>query len=112
VTLQRYVLAEGDRSKFFIYLDPPYFVKGSRLYLNYYAPKDHAVLASFLRRIRRVRWLVTYDNAAEICALYKWCKVIPFSLHYSAYDSREGSEVVICNRELKLPGTQVLEDVG
>ena len=29
-----------------IYLDPPYYVKGSQLYLNHYQHKDHALLAA------------------------------------------------------------------
>ena len=32
----------------FVYLDPPYYCKGSQLYLNHYKPEDHATLATFL----------------------------------------------------------------
>ena len=97
------MLPEKDRSRYFIYLDPPYYVKGSRLYLNFYEPKDHAVLAQFLRRIKNVRWLVTYDNTPEIRKLYAWSKITDFQLHYSAASSKQGSEIMIPSPELELP---------
>src|SRR5437762_1820821 len=93
--LRRHVLPERDRSSFLVYLDPPYFVKGSRLYLNYYEPEDHATLAAFLRRICGIKWLVTYDNTPEIRRLYDWCNIVDFHLRYSAHSSREGSEIII-----------------
>jgi DNA adenine methylase len=106
--LRRHIVCERERSRFFIYLDPPYFVKGSRLYLNYYDPEDHARLASFLRRLRNVRWLVTYDNAPEIRALYAWRSATNFSLHYSAATSREGREIMIPSEGLELPIERLL----
>jgi len=102
--LRTHVLSETDRSRFFVYLDPPYFVKGSQLYLNYYQPSDHADLAQFLRRIERVKWLVTYDNAPEIRQIYDWCNIVDFNLRYSAsHGSKQGSEIVICEDALALP---------
>jgi DNA adenine methylase len=101
------ILPETDRSRYFIYLDPPYYVKGSRLYLNFYEPRDHAVLARFLRRIRNIRWLVTYDNTPEIRKLYAWRSITDFHLHYSAASSKKGSEIMIPSPELELPIAQL-----
>lgn len=101
--LKTHVTASEQRDRLFVYLDPPYYVKGSELYLNYYEPKDHAVLARALRTIRDVHWLVTYDNAPEIRDLYSWGKVQPFNLRYSAHSSRDGSELVISNHQLEVP---------
>ena len=101
--LRSEILPEKDRSRFFVYLDPPYYLKGSRLYLNYYAPQDHAKLARFLRQIENVHWLVTYDNTPEIRRLYSWSAITDFRLHYSAATSKEGSEILIANPGLKLP---------
>lgn len=101
--LRTHILSRRTRSQFFVYLDPPYFVKGSRLYLNYYEPIDHAHLAQFLRRIKNVRWLVSYDNVDEISSLYHWCKNVPFQLRYSAHSPRQGSEIILCDEELILP---------
>ena len=101
--IRQRILMEGNRKRFFVYLDPPYFVKGSNLYLNYYKPSDHAILSRFLRRIENVKWLVTYDNATEIRALYHWCKILDFNLHYSAHSSKQGSEILIQGKGLALP---------
>ena len=98
-----YVLSEPDRSRFFVYLDPPYFVKGSCLYLNHYKPSDHAILSRFLRRIEHVKWLVTYDNAEQIRELYDWCTIVDFNLRYSAHSSKQGSEILIHGDSLTLP---------
>jgi len=110
--LQRHVLSGEDRSRFFVYLDPPYFVKGSRLYLNYYEPGDHTILARILKRIQRVKWLVTYDNVEEIRALYEWCNIVDFHLRYSAHSSRQGSELVICDKTLVLPQHALIQHAG
>jgi DNA adenine methylase len=102
------LLPDKDRSRYFIYLDPPYYVKGSRLYLNFYEPEDHAVLARFLRRIKNVHWLVTYDNTPEIRALYAWRTITDFHLHYSAASSKQGSEIMIPSSDLELPIAQLI----
>ncbi len=102
------VLRHANRSKFFIYLDPPYYVKGSRLYLNYYEHRDHLSLARFLRRLRNVRWLVTYDDTPEIREIYSWRRNLAnFNLHYSAATSKSGSEIIISSDRLKLPLTRL-----
>lgn len=104
--LRSQVLTATDRSRFFVYLDPPYYVKGSRLYLNYYVHKDHERLAGFLRRIKGIHWLVTYDNTPEIREMYAWQNgITDFSLHYSAAMSKEGSEIMIPSAGLQLPIT-------
>jgi DNA adenine methylase len=78
-----------------IYLDPPYFVKGSELYLNHYRLDDHARLAAFIKRQAGYRWLMTYDNVLEIRKLYNECNTAQFDLRYSAHTSRLGSELLI-----------------
>jgi DNA adenine methylase len=101
------ILPKRDRSHFFVYLDPPYYVKGSLLYLNHYKPKDHAVLAHFLRRIKNIDWLVTYDNTPEIRELYSWGNITNFDLHYSAAFSKKGNEIMISSADLHLPIKQL-----
>jgi DNA adenine methylase len=110
--LKTHVISVPDRERFFVYLDPPYYVKGSELYLNYYEPKDHTALAKVLRKIRDVHWLVTYDNVPEIQRLYAWGKVEPFSLRYSAHTSRDGGELVISNHGLNVPVDALRACVG
>jgi DNA adenine methylase len=92
-----------DQKRLLVYLDPPYFVQGSRLYLNAYGPSDHATVSDFLKSGVEFPWLMTYDNVPEIKALYPWATCRDFVLKYSAYESREGGEVLIAPRSLKLP---------
>jgi DNA adenine methylase len=105
------VLRHSNRARFFVYLDPPYYVKGGRLYLNYYDHRDHENLARFLRRIRNVRWLVTYDDAPEIRQIYDWRDPRSFNLRYSAGLNKQGMELMISSRGMHLP-FEMLECTG
>ncbi len=86
-----------------VYLDPPYYVKGSQLYLNHYGHEDHAQLADFITRQTGFRWLMTYDNVPEIRHLYQDCCCIPFHLSYSAHSRKKGSELLIYGTKLTAP---------
>lgn len=70
-----------------IYLDPPYFEKGSQLYRNHYKPEDHQRIADAVMAIK-TPWLVTYDNCDEIKRLYQQAQGVEFSLHYSTHMHR------------------------
>lgn len=85
------------------YLDPPYFDKGSSLYVNHYKPDDHRCLADYVRRRHDYKWLMTYDNVPEIRLLYKDMIQRPFSLNYSTQIKKSGSELLIHNRKLSVP---------
>lgn len=77
-----------------IYLDPPYYHKGSQLYRNHYQPEDHASIAQAVGRLE-TPWIVTYDNCPEILSLYQDCSSEEFSLHYStALDRPRATEVM------------------
>jgi len=54
----------------FINIDPPYYRKGPELYCSFYEHADHKHLAQTIRKLRRP-WMLTYDNASEIRALYE-----------------------------------------
>lgn len=84
----------------FIYLDPPYYEKGSTLYLNHYKKDDHQCLAEKLNKSPDAFWLLTYDNKKEIKSLYPNRRIINFSLNYNAYESRKGKEVMILSDAL------------
>lgn len=92
------------REKPFVYLDPPYYAKGSGLYLNHYQPDDHGAVAMYLRGAP-FRWVLTYDNVAQIRALYADFRQVPFSLNYSAREASVGSEVMVVKDGLALPVT-------
>ncbi len=67
-----------------VYLDPPYYEKGSQLYRNHYQPEDHQRIAQAVMAIKSP-WLVTYDNCEEIRAIYQEAQGVEFSLHYSTH---------------------------
>lgn len=89
--------------KSFIYLDPPYYKKGQHLYQNYYNHQDHENLAVFVKSIKNVYWLLTYDNAEPIHELYKDMRKYIYSINYSAAKKYSGSEIVIFSPNLKIP---------
>lgn len=84
----------------FVYLDPPYYVKGADLYLNHYKLHDHSKLSKFLNYHSKFNWILTYDNIADIRKLYHQRKIINFNINYSAKQSRVGKEVMIFSDRL------------
>lgn len=91
-------------AKTLVYLDPPYYKKGKDLYLDYYTPDDHERIAQFVtKRIRRQKWIVSYDNVSPIHSLYSECNHITYELGYSARDVRAGSEVMFFCDRLEIP---------
>lgn len=103
----------GKRLKSFpektlIYLDPPYYVKGKDLYLDFYTQSDHASIAKFVaEHISRQKWIVSYDNVAPIRNLYSNHEHIIYELGYSAREVRKGSEVMFFCDSLKIPERRV-----
>ena len=95
--------ASADRRKVLVYLDPPYYAQGSRLYLNYYQPRDHAVLARYMAAQHVLPWLMSYDNTPEIRALYPQCDTFEFSLNHSTQNTRRDPELLIVPGHVALP---------
>lgn len=83
-------------------IDPPYFNMGPELYTSFYTAKDHGALARAVRALKRP-WLLTYDDAAEICALYAGMPGTRKSLNYTAQVKRVGVELLVVSPALKLP---------
>lgn len=91
-----------------IYLDPPYYLKGSRLYPDYYHHDDHACIASYVQREVEQPWIVTYDNVDEISRLYSRCRSLTYNLNYSASTHRKGTEVMFFSDSLAVPVPRLL----
>ncbi|MFW6025754.1 MAG: DNA adenine methylase [Candidatus Woesearchaeota archaeon] len=85
-----------------VYLDPPYYQKGKKLYENYYDKSDHEHLAEQIKNISQY-WVLTYDNVEKIVELYNDCKYIFYSLNYSAKKKYKGSEIMIFCDRLNIP---------
>ena len=95
-----------DAGSTFLFIDPPYFHKGDTLYLNSLDADYHEELATYLRE-GDVPWILTYDDCPEIRALYTgWATVRPYSLRYSAFERRQGREVLIAPPGMFLPDRQ------
>lgn len=86
-----------------IYFDPPYYEKGRELYMNFLQHKDHVRIKSEIERLKKVDWVITYDDCPEILELYHdhICKRINWS--YSAAIKRAVNEIVIFRRAGMIP---------
>jgi DNA adenine methylase len=91
------------KENIFSYLDPPYFIKGSSLYLNHYKKHDHKDLAEVLNENRKMNWILTYDNVPEIQILYQKRKKLDFTLNYHADIAKKGHELLIHSDKIKIP---------
>ena len=87
--------------KSLIYLDPPYYKKGSQLYRNYYNPEDHLAISKKVKSLK-TPWLVTYDGCDEIRRLYSDVSGVEFSFHYSTHTSRPKSTELMYYSGIKL----------
>jgi len=75
------------------YLDPPYYEKGSCLYMNHYNHSDHERLINYVRAMNS-NWLVSYDHASAIRSLFKNTPNIEYELNHSAYVNKRGKEIM------------------
>ncbi len=85
-----------------IYLDPPYYHHGHRLYKASYKHDDHAQIASLVGDIRQ-KWIVSYDNVEPIRELYSPYRQQSFGLQYNAQRRYEGVEVMVYCDGLEMP---------
>lgn len=86
----------------FFYLDRPYCMKGQGLYDNFYAPEDHQALAKAVLALRHP-WVVSYDAAPDVIAMYSDARSLRYRLSYSAHERQAGSEVVLYSPDLHIP---------
>ena len=89
--------------KHLLYLDPPYFHKGSQLYSSYYRAVDHAVIADKLRSLNKIKWMVSYDGCSEIEELFSGLKRLDYNLAYTANGSSTGRELMFFSSLLDVP---------
>ena len=108
--------AEVDASSTLYFLDPPYYVKGERLYDNFYEHDDHVQISQAVRKISSP-WIVSYDAAPAILPMYDACESVRYCLAYSASRRHDGAEVmffspglVVPNHEPSAVSTRALQD--
>jgi DNA adenine methylase len=95
-------VAPGLPQDCLVYLDPPYYVKGSLLYRNHYQAEDHAAIAHCVS-LADYPVVVTYDDCPEVRALYRDVDSATFSLHYSTHQARPRIDEALFHKNLELP---------
>jgi DNA adenine methylase len=87
-----------------IYLDPPYYTKGNRLYHNSYRYEDHLKVSQTIMKLKSP-WVVSYDDVPEIRDLYRGTRSRRLSLLHTARSARAGFEVLFFGPGLRIPRT-------
>lgn len=104
--LKRYKRSPAEKT--LCYLDPPYYVKGKDLYLNYYNDSDHQTIAETIMKYKG-KWIISYDAVDFIKKLYKDYKQTEYYLSYSAGNPSKGRELMIYSDGLILPEVEVVK---
>lgn len=104
--LKRYKRPPAEKT--LCYLDPPYYVKGKDLYLNYYNDYDHQKIAETIMKYKG-KWIISYDAVDFIKKLYNDYKQTEYYLSYSAGNPSKGRELMIFSDGLILPEVEVVK---
>jgi DNA adenine methylase len=89
-------------------LDPPYYVKGQQLYINFYKHDDHEEISNTVPMLKQY-WIITYDNVEPIKSLYSQYTPLEYKLSYSVNKKYKGKEILIADPRLKLPPEKLLK---
>lgn len=87
----------------FVYVDPPYYIKGRSLYRHFFSDEQHIRLAHELKSAH-FPWLLSYDNCTFVNSLYSnnedRFKFRHLYFDYSARQARREAELLISNVEI------------
>jgi DNA adenine methylase len=88
-----------SEKRFFLNIDPPYVVKGSQLYTNFFTTKEHVDLSvEIIKHLdNRFPWIVTYDVCDLVIDLYKQFYSQIYNIVHNAGGSVVGKEIVFTN---------------
>ncbi|MCK9331041.1 MAG: DNA adenine methylase [Candidatus Cloacimonetes bacterium] len=101
IDLIKKVQEESKDLQTIFYFDPPYYLKGESLYVNFYKHKDHQEISELIKNIEDIRWIVSYDDVPEIKEMYKGFEIKEYSFFHTAYKARRGNEVLVFSDNLK-----------
>lgn len=92
------ILAQHRKRQALVYLDPPYYLQGWKLYRYHFNDRDHERLADHLNRCG-LPWLVSYDDHQYIRRLFSGPnrQVLPINLQYTVRSNRRADELLITN---------------
>lgn len=87
-----------------IFLDPPYYEKGKKLYTNFYKHSDHELVSKAINGSDQKHWIVTYDKVDKIEQMYSSTNKVKYDLRYSLnHKSNGGSELLFHSPSISLP---------
>lgn len=92
-----------QKNESFIFFDPPYFKKGKELYNNFYEYDNHVNLYKKIKKIKKHKWIVTYDVVDEIKEIYHSIDSKEYNINYSAANTGKASETMYTSSNLNLP---------
>ncbi|HYD03773.1 MAG TPA: DNA adenine methylase [Alphaproteobacteria bacterium] len=99
--LIKLISSKSNNSNTLFYFDPPYFLKGPSLYMNSYKKEDHEKVANEIKGIKKMQWIVSYDNVEEVNQIYDWVKnKTKFTLIHNAHRARIGKEILFFSDKL------------
>lgn len=87
----------------FVYLDPPYYVKGKSLYMNHYTERDHEALAHLLQHEAHFDWVLSYDDVHQIREMYADSDLYRFPLKYTVSKKQVGYELLTHSNNIHFP---------
>lgn len=94
---------EKTREACFVYLDPPYYVKGGQLYAHNMSHEEHVELATLLRSTP-ADWRLSYDDCQEVRDLYSWANFQELEIRYTNAVTRDrrpkNKELLIAPQQL------------
>lgn len=96
-----------DAGPCFLYLDPPYYVKGPELYQFSFTEQDHTRLANQLAETPNP-WLLSYDDCQRIRELYEFAEIKEVPLNYTINGATTKTELLIAPKQ----HAYLLEEVG
>lgn len=95
------------------FFDPPYYVKGSALYTNFYTHQDHVNLRdTIVKYMQGKDWILTYDFVSEIKTMYSDFDSVEYFLNYSAANKSKGKEYMFFSENLEKGKIQDLLNLG
>jgi DNA adenine methylase len=97
------IIEESGNLNTIFYFDPPYYLKASSLYMNYYQKNDHEDVAKKIKSINNVNWIVSYDNHPIIRDLYYPFQRKEYTFNHSAYSSKQGKEILFFSNSILQP---------
>jgi len=94
----------NNKTKGLIFLDPPYYAKGKKLYTSFYEHEDHQHVAEAIKTSPHKHWIITYDNIEAIENIYDLTNKIVYDLRYSlTVKNKKGSEFLFYSDYINLP---------